>query len=134
MRLERRFAIKTLHPEQQAPESFRRFEREARIVASLESQHIVPVVDFDQTPEGVAYLVMDYVDGQDLRRLLSREGALSLRRAVNLLSQAGRGIAAAHDRGHHPPRPQTLEPPGLYRSRRTRAVPGSGLRRGPRGR
>jgi tRNA A-37 threonylcarbamoyl transferase component Bud32 len=110
VRLERRFAIKTLHPEQEAPDALRRFEREARIVASLESQHIVPVVDFDHTPDGVAYLVMDYVDGQDLRRLLSREGALSLRRAVNLLSQAGRGIAAAHDRGiiHRDLKPSNL--------------------------
>jgi serine/threonine protein kinase len=110
VRLERRFAIKTLHPEQEAPDALRRFEREARIVASLESQHIVPVVDFDHTPDGAAYLVMDYVDGQDLRRLLSREGALSLRRAVNLLSQAGRGIAAAHDRGiiHRDLKPSNL--------------------------
>jgi serine/threonine-protein kinase len=110
LKLGRRFALKVRLPERDDPEAIRRFEQEARLAGSLESRHVVPVVDFDQTADGLAFLVMEYVDGEDLRRLLEREGALSLRRTVNLLSQAGAGIAAAHERSviHRDLKPSNL--------------------------
>ena len=110
VQLARRFAIKVRLPDRDDPDAVRRFEREARLAASLASRHIVPVVDFDRSQEGMAFLVMDYVDGEDLRRVLAREGALSLRRAVNLVLQACAGVAAAHDRNivHRDLKPSNL--------------------------
>ena len=83
----------------QEGEAIARFEREARAAASIRHPHCVDVSDFGKTPEGVFYLVMEYVEGETLHRLLRREGTLTVRRAVNLLTQIAEGVDAAHEAG-----------------------------------
>lgn len=74
-----------------------RFEREARIVASLEHPHIVPVYDYSQH-EGNPYLVMKYIEGQTLKqRLLKR--ALPLDEILRLMTTIGDALTYAHERG-----------------------------------
>src|SRR2546423_15154649 len=101
----RKVAVKTVRPDilsdedMQEGEAIARFEREARTAASIRHPNVVDVTDFGKSPEGVFYLVMEYVQGETLHQLLRREGTLSVQRALNLLRQAASGIEAAHDEG-----------------------------------
>lgn len=83
----------------QEGEAIARFEREARAAASIRHPHCVDVTDFGKTQDGVFYLVMEYVEGETLHRLLRREGTLEIKRAVNLLKQIAEGVEAAHEAG-----------------------------------
>jgi serine/threonine protein kinase len=101
----RRVAVKTVRPdilsdeEMQEGEAIARFEREARTAASIRHTNVVDVTDFGKSPEGVFYLVMEYVQGETLHHLLRREGTLSVQRTLNLLRQVAAGVEAAHDEG-----------------------------------
>jgi len=101
----RRVAVKTVRQDilnsddLQEGEAIARFEREARSAASISHPHIVDVTDFGETAEGIFYLVMEYVEGETLHRLLRREGTLPIKRAVKLLRQIADGIEAAHEAG-----------------------------------
>jgi serine/threonine protein kinase len=101
----RRVAVKTVRPDilsdedMQEGEAIARFEREARTAASIRHSNVVDVTDFGKSPEGVFYLVMEYVQGETLHHLLRREGTLSVYRTLNLLRQVAAGVEAAHDEG-----------------------------------
>ncbi|HMF39623.1 MAG TPA: serine/threonine-protein kinase [Polyangia bacterium] len=93
----RRCAVKLLHPQYARQAAMlTRFQREARAAASLENEHIAAVTDFGFADDGVPFLVMERLEGQDLAALVAREGPLPVARAVSLLAQACRGLAAAH--------------------------------------
>ena len=71
-RVERRFAIKVLNVKLAShKEATARFSREAMIGSKLGHDHIVAVTDFDHTPDGYPFLVMELLQGQDLGHLLS---------------------------------------------------------------
>ncbi|HEX8747476.1 MAG TPA: protein kinase [Pyrinomonadaceae bacterium] len=101
----RKVAVKTVRPdilsdeEMQEGEAIARFEREARTAASIQHPNVVGVSDFGKSPEGVFFLVMEYVQGETLHHLLRREGTLSPQRALALLRQISAGVEAAHDEG-----------------------------------
>lgn len=101
----RRVAVKTVRQDVlssdnlQEGEAVLRFEREAQAAASIQHPNTVSVTDFGETDDGVFFLVMEYVEGETLHRLLRREGTLSVRRAVSLLRQICDGVEAAHERG-----------------------------------
>ncbi len=78
----RRVALKLLVPELAQDERFRqRFLRESRLAARLDHAHVVSTIAFGEEG-GLLYLVMDYVEGRDLRELLRREGKLEPQRAL----------------------------------------------------
>lgn len=83
----------------QEGEAIARFEREAQAAASIQHPNTVGVTDFGETEDGVFYLVMEYVEGETLHRLLRREGTLTVTRAVGILRQIADGVEAAHDIG-----------------------------------
>ncbi|MCY7376643.1 MAG: protein kinase [Pyrinomonadaceae bacterium] len=101
----RRVAVKTVRQdilnsdELQEGEAIARFEREAMSAASVSHPNVVDVTDFGESAEGIFYLVMEYVEGETLHRLLRREGTLPVGRAVKLLRQIADGVEAAHDAG-----------------------------------
>jgi len=101
----RRVAIKTVRQDilssedLQEGEAIARFGREAQAAASIQHPNTVSVTDFGETKDGVFYLVMEYVEGETLHRLLRREGTLPIKRAVNLLRQIADGVDAAHELG-----------------------------------
>jgi Tfp pilus assembly protein PilF/predicted Ser/Thr protein kinase len=96
--LDRYVAIKVLHPSfKEDPQFTARFQREAKIVAKLTHPHIVPIYDFSEH-EGMAYLVMRYIDGRTLKAIL-KEGPLPLDRVMGILEPAGQALAYAHDQG-----------------------------------
>ena len=80
-------------------EAITRFEREAMSAASIRHPHIVDVTDFGETEDGVFFLVMEYVEGESLHRLLRREGTLPIKRAIKILRQIADGVDAAHEQG-----------------------------------
>jgi serine/threonine protein kinase len=80
-------------------EAIARFEREAEAAASIQHPNTVSVTDFGESEDGIFYLVMEYVEGETLHRLLRREGTLPVKRAVRLLRQISDGVDAAHDIG-----------------------------------
>ena len=97
-RLQREVALKVLHSEVAAdPDRRRRFAQEARAVSALNHPNIVTVHDFAEE-DGVAYIVTELVDGESLAALLER-GALPVKKALDIASQATDGLAAAHDAG-----------------------------------
>ena len=83
----------------QEGEAIARFEREAQAAASIQHPNTVSVTDFGDTADGVFYLVMEFVEGETLHKLLRREGTLPVKRAVRLLRQIADGVDAAHDLG-----------------------------------
>jgi serine/threonine-protein kinase len=75
-----------------------RFEREAIAAANLKHPNIAEATDFGQLPDGGLYLVMEYVEGTTLRRLVAEQGKLAPERALVILQQVGAALAAAHAR------------------------------------
>jgi tRNA A-37 threonylcarbamoyl transferase component Bud32 len=99
-RLQQRVAIKVLTPEfAHEPELVSRFEREARAVARLRTKHVARVMDVDTTPEGIPYIVMEFLEGRDLDGELQARTRLPLGEAVDYLLQACAGMLEAHGMG-----------------------------------
>jgi serine/threonine protein kinase len=77
--------------------SFRkRFEREIKICAALENQHIVRIDDYGITEEGCPFFVMEYLSGETLAQRLEREKKVSVANSIEILSQICRGLKVAH--------------------------------------
>jgi eukaryotic-like serine/threonine-protein kinase len=107
----RRFAVKFLHAELAShPEILARFRREAQAAGSLENENIAAVTDFGTSPDGAPYIVMEFLEGQDLAKVLALTGPLSVQRAAHILIQVCRGLFAAHGRGivHRDLKPENL--------------------------
>jgi len=98
--LKKLVAIKLLRDEIAANKaSLSRFHREALAAASIGDPHIVDVTDYGFTDRGEAFIVMERLEGQDLRRLIASHGALGVGRSVSIARQILRGLMAAHGRG-----------------------------------
>jgi len=97
-RLDRDVAIKVL-PEEVAgdPDRLHRFEREAKAVARLDHPNILAIHDFG-SEEGLAYAVMELLDGESLREVI-RSGGLTTGKAAEYARTIADGLAAAHDKG-----------------------------------
>ena len=116
VRLGKPFAIKLLRAElDTGRQTAQRLRREATAIARLSSEHVVSVVDCGELEDRTPYLVMELLQGEDLRALLNREVQLAQRRAVPLLIQACLGTSAVHAAGliH-----RDLKPENLFISRR----------------
>jgi serine/threonine protein kinase len=99
LRLGRPVALKVLPPSLTADVEFRgRFEREAAIAASLEHPNVVPIYDAGHV-EGVLYLSMRFVDGEDLGAVLRREGLLGIDRLCAVLGPVADALDAVHEAG-----------------------------------
>jgi serine/threonine-protein kinase len=76
-----------------------RFDREARATERVRNAHVRRVLGSGTTDAGARYIVMEYLDGEDLRSLVQRGGPLDPRRAADLVAQACLGLADAHALG-----------------------------------
>jgi eukaryotic-like serine/threonine-protein kinase len=107
----RRFAVKFLHSELAGHgEILARFRREAQAAGSLENENIAAVTDFGSMPDGAPYIVMEFLEGADLAKVLAQSGPLPVARAAHILIQVCRGLVAAHARGivHRDLKPENL--------------------------
>jgi DNA-binding beta-propeller fold protein YncE len=97
--LGRTVALKVIAPELLDDATTKaRFLREARAGASIEHPHVIPLLHADEA-DGVAYLVMRFVDGDDVRTLLRRTGPLDPQRAAAIGAQVGEALDAIHAAG-----------------------------------
>ena len=93
-------AVKVLKPElSQDPYAAGRFRREARSASRIEHEHCVAVTDFGQEPDGTLFLVMEYLEGPTLWKLIKEGGALSVARVVDIARQILGALQAAHEEG-----------------------------------
>ena len=96
----RRYALKTLLPDEQlSKNAIARFEREARAASAIGHAGIAAVHEFDQTEDGLYYLVMDLLDGETLETRLARVGRLAWPEAKRIALEVGDALAAAHRAG-----------------------------------
>ena len=95
----RRVALKLLAPEIADQEGFReRFTRESNAAASIDHPNVIPIYGAGDA-DGVLWIAMRYVDGEDLGRRLEREGALPPERVVRVVGQVADALDAAHEIG-----------------------------------
>ncbi|WP_394840032.1 protein kinase [Pendulispora rubella] len=95
-----RVAIKLLHPElAHRTGLIDRFMQEARVAAQIQSPHIVQVTDVDRTPEGVAYIVMELLQGEALSSVLERERKVPIAVACEYTKQILEALEVAHALG-----------------------------------
>jgi len=97
--MKKRVALKLLHPEMtDNAEVSARFEREAMASAHIEHPNVAAATDFGKTEDGTFYLVLEYVEGTDLREALA-DGPLSVTRALRIARQMALALERAHETG-----------------------------------
>lgn len=93
-------AIKFIHEKLAGSrEALRRFDLEAKAAARLKSRHAVAVFDHGVTPSGQPYIVMEHLEGETLEQSVRRRGPLELAEVAEVVTQASRALAAAHEAG-----------------------------------
>ncbi len=110
LRTDRVVAIKVLREIYSIdPKFVARFQREAKVASALHHPNIVQVYDYGQT-DGKYYIVMELVEGTDLRRYLRGRGVLDIDTAVTIAHDVALGLGAAHRRGivHRGVKPQDV--------------------------
>src|SRR3954471_19173653 len=94
--LERTVALKVVNPELvEDPSTRQRFLRESKIAASIDHPNVIPVY-YTGEEDGIAYIAMRYVPGEDLRTLVRNAGPLDPRHAAQIVAQIGAALDAAH--------------------------------------
>src|SRR5581483_1878448 len=108
--LDRKVALKVLHQQYSDDDEYvERFRREARSVAALSHPNIVTVIDRGEH-EGRQFIVFEYVEGENLKRLIERRGPAPVETALELGMQIARGLSFAHQQGlvHRDVKPQNV--------------------------
>src|ERR1700722_2857486 len=109
--LGRTVAVKIIHPHLVGEENAAaRFITEARAASRLNHPHSVGIIDFGKSPDGLLYLVMEFLRGRDLARVIYEDGPLPFRRIVDVLRQTLAALAEAHNEGiiHRDLKPENI--------------------------
>jgi serine/threonine protein kinase len=107
----RKLAIKFLHAGVQTSEEVvRRFQNEARVAASIGNKHIVDIIDMGKLRGKFHYIVMEYLEGEDLAAILDRGVKQPYNEAVDIVIQMLSGLYAAHQKGiiHRDLKPENI--------------------------
>ena len=104
--LARPVAVKLIHSghfEEMTPmerqRAISRFDREAQALAQLRSPNTIAIYDFGVSDEGTLFYVMELLDGMDLAKLVAEFGPPPVGRVINILRDAAKSLAEAHDKG-----------------------------------
>jgi len=109
--LKKRYAVKMLNSEfSKNQEAVERFRREATTAGELEHPNIINVTDIDYTEDNRAYIVMEFLEGRELRDDLNATPVLPADRLVHIFSQVFRALEAAHAKGivHRDLKPENI--------------------------
>ncbi len=119
--MKRRSAIKVMRPALVGDaEALQRFTREAENASKLSHPNVASIFDFGETPEGIVYLAMEFIDGESLHAKLARDVAMHPEVASDVIGQSADALQAAHDLGilHRDLKPDNLmlstRPDGTY--------------------
>jgi serine/threonine protein kinase len=121
LQLDERVALKFLLPDALSnPEAVERFAREARAAVKIKSEHVARVSDVGTLESGSPYMVMEYLEGQDLAGFVHANGAMAVPLAIEFVLQACEAIGEAHALGivH-----RDLKPANLFVTRRVDGSP-----------
>jgi len=112
LKLGKTFALKLMHQAQATanPANLVRFEREAEALARVTHPNVVMVTDFGVLSAQDPYIVMEYIEGDSLRKLLKKDGQLSERQTINITKQICAGLHEAHRQGivHRDLKPENI--------------------------
>jgi serine/threonine protein kinase len=111
LELREAIALKFLYAKTDGSEDFKsRFRREAQVSAKLRNEHITRVLDVGTWREGAMYMVMEYLAGNDLRKMIRNQGPFPIGAAVEYIVQVCEGVAEAHAHGiiHRDLKPSNL--------------------------
>jgi eukaryotic-like serine/threonine-protein kinase len=99
--MDRPVALKILKPGvgAHAPSARERFLREVKIISRLHHPNTVTIHDYGETIHGVVYMVLEFVEGETLKKVLHREGAQDPFRTLSVARQVARSLAEAHKHG-----------------------------------
>jgi eukaryotic-like serine/threonine-protein kinase len=117
-----RVAIKFIRPQFAAQKEARaRFEIEARAAAKLQTKHAVNVYDYGVSPDGLPYIVMEFLEGESLSDAIIDRGTLPAPEVAQIIGQAARALSKAHAAGivH-----RDLKPDNIYLARSDEPVEG----------
>ena len=111
LELREAIALKFLYAKTDGSEDFKsRFRREAQVSAKLRNEHITRVLDVGTWRDGAMYMVMEYLPGNDLRKMIRTQGPFPIGAAVEYIVQVCEGVAEAHAHGiiHRDLKPSNL--------------------------
>lgn len=100
IKLNKRFALKLLKKDlARDPETRARFLLEAQAAGQIVHPNVVEITDYSSLPDGSAYLVMEFLDGQPLSKMIKLGGAIPALRAVSIIRDVASALGAAHELG-----------------------------------
>ncbi len=100
VKMRRRSAVKVLHQGMvNDPDAIARFNREASNASQIQHPNVAAIYDFGETEDGLIYLAMEFIDGEPLRKIIERQGALPAIQAADITRQVGDALEAAHEMG-----------------------------------
>jgi serine/threonine-protein kinase len=109
--IEKKIALKVLFQDlTRRADLVARFLQEAKSASRIGHENVIDISDFGQSPEGLVYIAMEYLDGQDLGRVLKTEKNLDWTRSRPILMQIAKGLRAAHEHGiiHRDMKPENV--------------------------
>ncbi len=109
--IDKRVAIKVLRDDlSRKPEVVARFRQEARSASRIGHDNIVDIFDFGETTRGASYFVMEYLEGEDLGNVLSRDVTVPAERACEIVLQCCKALSATHAKGivHRDIKPENI--------------------------
>jgi hypothetical protein len=100
VKMGRKAALKVMNPGMNSdPDAIARFNREAANASRLNHPNVCGIYDFGETPDGLIYLAMEFIEGESLTSLIEKNGYLAAPRAASIIHQAADALAVAHDYG-----------------------------------
>jgi hypothetical protein len=100
VKMGRKMALKVMNPGMhQDADAIARFNREAKNASQINHPNVCAIYDFGETPEGLIYLAMEFIEGSSLSGLIEKNGALGAPRAASIIHQAADALQVAHDYG-----------------------------------
>ncbi|HEX6809401.1 MAG TPA: serine/threonine-protein kinase [Gemmatimonadaceae bacterium] len=100
VKMRRRSAVKVLHQGMvNDPDAIARFNREASNASQIQHPNVAAIYDFGETDDGLIYLAMEFIDGEPLRKMIERQGALTAVQAADITRQVADALEAAHEMG-----------------------------------
>jgi len=109
--IEKKFALKVLAPElSRRSDLVARFLQEARSASRIGHENVIDIMDFGQSPDGLVYIAMEFLDGKDLGEIVRGKGAMLWSEARDIVLQICRALRAAHDKGivHRDMKPENI--------------------------